>query len=120
MRAFVGFGDRGELRAAPTEHDTSREAIRRTKRARHDLAAAGIAQGDDDGHAADFHSLRVSYISSLARANVPPKVVQALARHSTALLTYDRCVKLGKDDERRAMDVLPCLGTNAHSASARG
>ena len=85
-----------------------------------DLAAAGIAQRDEHDHVADFHSLRVSYISSLARANVPPKVVQALARHSTPLLTYDRYVKLGKDDERRALDALPCLAPNALSASAQG
>jgi integrase len=75
-----------------------------------DLAAAEIPQRDGDDHVIDFHSLRVSYISALARANVPPKVVQALARHSTLLLTYDRYVKLGNDDERRALDVLPDLG----------
>jgi hypothetical protein len=84
----------------------------------HDLAAAGISQRDDDGHVADFHSLRVSYISSLARANVPPKVVHALARHSTPLLTYDRYVKIGKDDERRALAALPEFSATAPHAEA--
>jgi integrase len=84
-----------------------------------DLELAGIAYRDDEGHVFDFHSLRVCYISGLARAGVPPKVVQALARHSTPLLTYDRYVKLGKGDERRALDVLPDLQVECRSATAR-
>lgn len=84
----------------------------------HDLAAAGIPQRDEEGRVADFHSLRVAYISGLARAGVPPKVVQALARHSTPLLTYDRYVKLGKDDERRALEALPELAFTGSSERA--
>jgi integrase len=85
----------------------------------HDLAAAGIDQRDEHGHVADFHSLRVACISALARANVPPKVVQALARHSTPLLTYDRYVKIGKDDERRALDALPSVGLDPRAVAAQ-
>ena len=84
-----------------------------------DLKLAGIPYRDEEGHAFDFHSLRVCYISALARAGVPPKVVQALARHSTPLLTYDRYVKLGRDDERRALDALPSLGVECRPVAAR-
>ncbi len=39
---------------------------------------------------ADFHSLRHTFISSLARGGVHPKIAQQLARHSTITLTMDR------------------------------
>jgi integrase len=73
-----------------------------------------------DGRALDFHSLRHTFISNLARAGVAPRVAQALARHSTPMLTFGVYAHLGADDERRALDALPCLGTSAHSVSARG
>jgi site-specific recombinase XerD len=44
-----------------------------------------------DGLFADFHSLRHTFISSLERAGVKPKMAQTLARHSDirlALQTY--------------------------------
>jgi integrase len=65
-----------------------------------DLAAAGLAKlikrkgraslvdtRDDRGREVDFHSLRVTFISSLAAAGVHPRVAQALARHSSIELT---------------------------------
>jgi hypothetical protein len=81
------------------------------------LLRVHVAYRDDDGRVFDFHSLRVCYISGLAAAGVPPKVVQALARHSTSLLTYHRYLKLGKDDERRALDALPELDISARQQS---
>ena len=60
---------------------------------RKDLDAAGVpyeVKGTDGPRFADFHSLRHTYISMLARRGVHPKEAQALARHSTIGLTMDR------------------------------
>src|SRR5581483_5553721 len=54
---------------------------------RQDLQAAGVAYRDAAGHVADFHALRHTFISNLARGGVHPKVAQQLARHSTITLT---------------------------------
>jgi integrase len=48
-----------------------------------DLERAGIPYRDDSDRVADFHALRHSYVSALARSNAPVKIVQTLARHST-------------------------------------
>lgn len=52
-----------------------------------DLEAAGIPYKDAAGKQLDFHALRHSYVTSLAKAGVKPEVLQKLARHSTILLT---------------------------------
>jgi len=72
-----------------------------------DRDAAGITC--DDGRVLDFHSLRHTFISNLARAGVALRVAQALARHSTPMLTFGVYAHLGADDERRALDALPDL-----------
>jgi integrase len=46
------------------------------------------------GSSADFHSLRHGFITYLVTANVPPKVAQMLARHSTMTLTMERYTHL--------------------------
>ncbi len=53
---------------------------------------------DADGQVVDFHSLRHGFITHLVVANVPPKVAQALARHSTITLTMDRYTHLEISD----------------------
>jgi integrase len=53
---------------------------------------------DDAGQVVDFHSLRHRFITQLVMANVPPKVAQALARHSTITLTMDRYTHLEMGD----------------------
>jgi integrase len=72
-----------------------------------DRDAAGIDVSD--GLAVDFHSLRHTFISNLVRAGVTPRVVQALARHSTPMLTFGVYAHLGADDERQALAMLPDL-----------
>ena len=47
------------------------------------------------GRVVDFPSLRHGFITYLVTANVPPKVAQMLARHSTISLTMDRYTHLG-------------------------
>ncbi len=48
-----------------------------------------LKYADASGRVADFHALRHTFISNLARAGVHPKNAQALARHSTITLTMD-------------------------------
>jgi integrase len=54
---------------------------------RTDLAAAGVKYCDNTGRVLDFHALRVTFITSLARAGVHPKKAQVLARHGDINLT---------------------------------
>jgi len=74
---------------------------------REDLERAGIASEDEQGRVNDFHSLRHTFASLLARANVAPRIAQALMRHSDPRLTLGVYSHLGADDERRALEVLP-------------
>jgi integrase len=79
------------------------------KMLRRDLAAVGILYKDEAGRAADFHSLRHTFISNLTRSGVSPKIAQSLARHSTIGLTMDTYTHIGLYDERAAIDSLPKL-----------
>jgi len=76
---------------------------------RADLAAAGIAYADDEGKFADFHALRHTFITHLARSGVHPKVAQVLARHSTITLTMDRYSHTILEDRTSALAGLPDL-----------
>ncbi len=74
---------------------------------RRDLAAAGIARQDESGRALDFHSLRVTFVSSLAAAGVHPRTAQALARHSSVELTMRTYTDLSRLDLRGAVEKVP-------------
>ncbi|HMN39649.1 MAG TPA: site-specific integrase [Phycisphaerales bacterium] len=74
-----------------------------------DLAAAGIAVRDDAGRVIDFHALRHTFITRLARSGVTPKVAQTLARHSTITLTMDRYAHVALADTSKALASLPAL-----------
>ena len=84
---------------------------------RDDARAAGIPIDTADG-ALDFHSLRVSFVTSLARSGVHPKVAQMLARHSTMELTMRVYTKLGDGEERAGVEALPPLPTKPMVAGA--
>tara|TARA_R100000750_G_C2343891_1_gene95414 strand:+ start:107 stop:850 length:744 start_codon:yes stop_codon:yes gene_type:complete len=71
-----------------------------------DLKRAGI-EIDTKSGSLDFHSLRYTFISNLAKGNVHPSKAQRLARHSTIALTMDVYTQLSVDDLRSAVDVLP-------------
>lgn len=101
-----------------------RETIRATPRGEHvwqglldemakvvaaDLAAAGIAVRDDAGRVIDFHALRHTFITRLARSGVTPKVAQTLAGHSTITLTMDRYAHVALADTSKALAALPAL-----------
>jgi len=64
---------------------------------------------DDRGRVADFHSLRVSFITGLARSGVHPRVAQTLARHSSIDLTMNVYSEVGADQQRAGVEALPPL-----------
>jgi len=69
-----------------------------------------LAKTDSAGRVADFHSLRVSFITLLVKGGVPVKAAQELARHSTPTLTLGTYTKLGVHDLSGALAALPSLG----------
>ena len=74
-----------------------------------DLKAAGIPYQDASGLFADFHALRHTYITNLARNGVPLATAQKLARHSTPVLTALRYTHIDLNDQKLAVDQLPKL-----------
>lgn len=74
-----------------------------------DLARAGIDYETDEG-VADFHALRVAFVSWLVRSGASPKVVQRCARHSSISLTMDVYAKVGEDEVAAAVAGLPTPG----------
>jgi len=82
-----------------------------------DLEAAGIPYKTDEG-TADFHSLRHSFITNLARAGVHPSDAMALARHSTITLTMNYYTHTKRESLRKIINEQPDL-TVAQNASAK-
>src|SRR5688572_24120566 len=93
-------------------------AVRKAFRA--DLEDSGVKDLDDPLGPLDFHSLRHTFLTNLARAGVHPKTAQALARHSTISLTLDRYTHVALGDEVRAIEALPRLGASDRSLKATG
>jgi len=89
------------------------------KMLKRDLEAAGIPYKTDEGQA-DFHSLRHSYITNLARQGVFPKDAQVLARHSTITLTLDCYTHVKRESLRKIVDSQPDLtaGTDSRDVDA--
>ena len=74
-----------------------------------DLTAADVEYEDDSGRVADFHALRHTFISNLARAGVHPRNAQALARHSTIDLTMNVYTHVAMGDLHNDVESLPDL-----------
>ncbi|MCP3913932.1 MAG: site-specific integrase [bacterium] len=74
----------------------------------HDLEAAGILRETEAGRC-DFHSLRTSFVTSLARAGVSVAQAQRLARHCNPSLTTGIYTKFGFDEDAAAIAKLPRL-----------
>ena len=64
---------------------------------------------DSRSRYADFHALRHTFVTNLARANVDPKTAQTLARHSSIQLTMDIYTHIDKKQQVDAIDSLPSL-----------
>ena len=82
-----------------------------------DLERAGIPDSTEAG-VVDFHSLRVTFITNLARGGVHPRIAQALARHSTIDLTMRTYTKLRPDEERTGLAALPSVPAASEAAGA--
>lgn len=92
-----------------------RETQNRKER-RKRLESEFLAVEDASGRVADFHSLRVSYITLLVKSGVSVKVAQELARHSTPVLTLGVYTKLGVHDLTGALGALPNLAPRPPAA----
>ena len=104
------FRDSGDAEAAFLMPEKTNVA----RMLRADLKAAGIPNRDRSGHVVDFHALRHSYISLMARAGVAPKVLMDLARHSDINLTMGYYSHTVVSDRAEALTALPDLtGTPA-------
>lgn len=78
---------------------------------RRDLATAGIPPVDAEGRVVDFHALRHTYITTLARHRVPTAHAQRLARHSSPQLTLKFYTHLEQADLARELDRVFAAGT---------
>ncbi|MDR0363306.1 MAG: site-specific integrase [Planctomycetota bacterium] len=78
-----------------------------------DMKEAGIVRTDDLGRVADFHSLRHTFISNLAKAGIHPKLAQDLARHSTIELTMKVYTHTKIESRLEAIDKLPVVTASA-------
>ena len=76
---------------------------------RADLQEAGIPYHDSQDRVADFHALRHTFITNLARSGVHPKTAQTLARHSTMELTMQVYTLVALDTKEEAINQLPEL-----------
>jgi integrase len=86
-----------------------------------DLAAAGVpyeVPGPDGPLFADFHSLRHSFITLMARSGISPKEAQRLARHGDIRLTLDRYTHVGLTDLADAVGRLPALTASVPASDA--
>jgi hypothetical protein len=75
-----------------------------------DLTAADIEYEDDRGRVVDFHALRHTFITNLARAGVHPRNAQALAHHSTIDLTMNAYTHVDMADLASDVESLPGMG----------
>ena len=74
---------------------------------RADLERAGIPYVDANGHYADFHALRKTFVTNLARSGASPKAAQTLARHSDINLTMNTYTLLGLQELLGDVEALP-------------
>ena len=72
---------------AGNEQEPIFKRVPRIERFKRDLKRAGITYQDAKGHFADFHSLRKTFGTNLAKAGVPSRIAMALMRHSDRRLT---------------------------------
>ncbi len=84
-----------------------------------DLERAGIKHSDGAGRVIDFHALRVSYGTMLAKAGVAPRVALELMRHTDMRLTMGIYTDPRILDTSRAVDTLPSLSDRPEGGRQR-
>ena len=90
------------------------------KMIRMDLEGAKVAYQDASGRYADFHSLRHTFISNLARGGVHPKTAMELARHKKLELTLGVYTHTLRSDSARALEALPEIPGSESDEAAKG
>ena len=100
------LGKKGQLFKGTWNDHNSANTI---KMFRYDLKQASIPYVDKAGKYADFHSLRHTYITLLARSGVSPAKAKELARHSTIRLTIDHYTHCDREELRESLDTIPSL-----------
>jgi integrase len=95
----------------PLHHDTG-------KAIRSDLEAIGVPYETEDG-AADFHALRVYYLSLLVRSGRSIKEVQQLARHAKPETTIKHYAKVSAHDLHNAVESLGAVLVTRTLAATR-
>lgn len=87
----------------------------RVKRERSDF----LAEKDSGGGVFDFHALRATFVTNLARSGVSLFHASKLARHTDPQLTAKVYAKLGISDEREALAKVPSLTADPDPAAMR-
>ena len=82
------------------------------------IRTAEMLRKDLPGTDHDFHSLRHTFITNLARAGVHPKLAQELARHSTITLTMEFYTHLTLPERAQAIAAANCARERALSRSS--
>jgi integrase len=85
------------------------EAADQAERDRREADREFLRYEDDQGRTADFHALRHSYVTSLARSGVHPKTAQELARHQDIRLTMASYTHVRLHDLGKAVEELPAF-----------
>lgn len=114
LRAWLSGFDPGERVFAGIAGDTARmlrsdlaaarsawlaAAEKQPEAVREQMAASDfLLYRDRQGHVADFHSLRVLYISRVVASGASVKEAQTLARHSTPVLTMNTYSRVSLHD----------------------
>src|SRR5690349_7703559 len=75
------------------------------------LAKTGVAYEDAEGRRVDFHALRHTYGSMLAKAGVAPRVAMSLMRHTDIRLAMNVYTDPKVFDMAGAVESLPSIGT---------
>ncbi len=105
--------------AAPSGGESVFPRMPRIERFCRDLKKAGIPYKDAAGRFADFHSLRKTFGTNLAKAGVPSRVAMTLMRHSDRRLTD----KIYTDENLlgtwSAIDALPCFTEQASQIASQ-
>jgi integrase len=110
---------RDESGPVDREHPVFAMPDKTARMIRADLADADIEYRDADGRVCDFHALRHSFVSALARGGVHPKIAQQLARHSTITLTMDRYSHTIVGELAAGLQALPDLSPRPNAERLR-
>lgn len=104
LRADVSAARKAWIERAPTSEDHEQRG-----------KSKFLGDEDEDGRTADFHALRHTYITNLARSGIHPKIAQALARHCTIALTMNRYTHTVLTEQADAVNALPDLQVPSQS-----